>query len=1051
MKSVSWPIRVLPQVVAEFTFPYAQGCGPFEVTFENLTIGGTSFTWDFGDGTVINTLLPGPQTHTFVNTNFTTPQEFDVRLRAENDYGCVSEIVKTVTVYPGIDAGFLSSNTEGCHPLSIDFTNQTDGGQSYVWEFGDGATSNLENPGHIFTNTGTIDSVYTVKLRALAPNNICSDSFFMDITVHPYVQANFSLPDVLDCNPFEVEISNSSINATIFRWDFGDGTDTTTFNSSSISHLFVNNDFANQQDYVITLVAENYAGCTHEVSRTITVEPDIRVDFTPSQLQGCHPLTLDFANLSNGADYFLWDFGNGTTSQEISPTQTFNNLGTSDVTYRIRLYGTAPNLVCRDSMFVDIVVHPYIMADFTFHENIACTPSPVQLENASIGGSIYTWDFGDGSDTITTNQDGVAHSFLNASFENNASFRVTLHAENSAGCSDQVTKTVEVYPAIDAQFASSVIEGCHPLEVDFTNLSNGAYIFSWDFGDGASSEADGPVHTFTNFTGAPLTRQVQLTATSQFDCTSEFTAEIRIHPKPVARFETERIIDCAPFEVPFRNASLNADQYLWNLGGDTLIDTRSYAPFSHVFENMGGDIATYEISMIASTDFGCLDTVQQDIYVYPRAIADFSVNDGDCSPFYAYFVNESVRGQTYQWDFGDGTFASTTDPSNLYFNLSGHDTVYYVTLTSISQHACVDSHTESINVYAQPNVEFYATPTHQMYPSSTVDFTNMTNEGYWDYHWDLGDGSVSSLEDPSAHTYETWGEYQIWLSASTPFCSDSVEHSIRVLPSTPIPAFDSLVGGCEPHTVQFSNHSIYGESYLWEFGDGSSSTEFEPVHTYERYGLYNVKLTVTGQGGKEYTYRQVEVYRMPLVDFRVSHDVVMLPDDQVWLYNLSKYGDAYLWDFGDGSTSQEESPSHLYNEVGVYDISLDVWTEYGCTDRLMKPEIVTVKGEGSIIFPNAFKPSMDGGNGGYYSLNDREINQIFHPLWKGVDIYHLEIFTGWGERVFTSRDVNIGWDGYYNGVLCEQDVYVYICTGFFLNGEPFNLKGDVTLIQHRKD
>ncbi|GAG78080.1 unnamed protein product, partial [marine sediment metagenome] len=152
-----------------------------------------------------------------------------------------------------------------------------------------------------------------------------------------------------------------------------------------------------------------------------------------------------------------------------------------------------------------------------------------------------------------------------------------------------------------------------------------------------------------------------------------------------------------------------------------------------------------------------------------------------------------------------------TDPSNLYFNLSGNDTVYYVTLTSTTQHGCVDSRSDSIDVYAQPNVAFYATPTHQMYPLSTVDFTNMTNEGYWDYHWDFGDGSISMLEDPAAHTYETWGEYQIWLSASTPYCSDSVEHSIRVLAASPEPSFDSIDGGCEPHTVQFTNRSVYGE------------------------------------------------------------------------------------------------------------------------------------------------------------------------------------------------------------------------------------------------
>ncbi|MCK4750155.1 MAG: PKD domain-containing protein, partial [Bacteroidales bacterium] len=693
-------------------------------------------------------------------------------------------------------------------------------------------------------NTGTIDSVYTVKLLSLAANNACTDSFFIDITVHPYIQANFTIPDMLGCQPFEVVINNSSVNASIYRWDFGDGTDSVTFNTNPISHRFVNTDFSNQQDYEITLVAENFAGCTDEIRRTITVEPDIVADFSPSQIQGCHPLAIDFTNQSNGAAYYHWDFGNRTTSQETDPSQTFTNIGSTDTTYRIWLYATASNHVCMDSTFIDIVVYPYIMADFTFQEQVHCTPSPVQFNNASVGGTTFFWEFGDGLDTTTTDTDPVSHSFTNASFVNNGVFQVTLNVENLAGCTDQITKTVEVYPAIDAQFSASVDEGCHPLEVDFSNLSNGGYTYSWDFGDGASSEADDPVHTFTNFTGAAVTRQVYLQATSQFNRTSDITAEITIHPKPTARFETDKIIDCAPFEVPFTNTSLNADQYNWNLGNDTIINTASKGPISHIFDNQTGDIVTYGITMIASTDYGCLDTVQQDIYVYPRTIANFSVNDGDCSPFTAYFINESVRGETYLWEFGDGTTASTTDPSNLYFNLSGFDTMFHITLTSTSRHGCIDSVSDSIEVYAQPDVEFIPSPTHQMWPSSEVNFTNMTNQGYWDYHWDMGDGSESILEDPPAHTYGTWGEYRIWLRASTPYCSDSVSHSIRILAAVPIVDFDTVSGGCEPHTVQFVNNSIYGDTYLWEFDDGNTSTEFEPVHTFDTYGFYNVKLTV---------------------------------------------------------------------------------------------------------------------------------------------------------------------------------------------------------------
>jgi hypothetical protein len=174
----------------------------------------------------------------------------------------------------------------------------------------------------------------------------------------------------------------------------------------------------------------------------------------------------------------------------------------------------------------------------------------------------------------------------------------------------------------------------------------------------------------------------------------------------------------------------------------------------------------------------------------------------------------------------------------------------------------------------------------------------------------------------------------------------------------------------------------------------------------------------------------------------------MLPDDLIWFFNLSQYGLTYLWDFGDGHTSTEDSPEHHYTTIGVYDVSLDVWTEHGCHDSIVKPALVRVAAEGSIKFPNAFKPNMHGPGGGAYSQLEPEKNDVFHPKWEGVDMYQLEIYNSWGERLFTSKDVNIGWDGYHNGTLCAQDVYVWKCSGTFINGEAFQLVGDVTLLWH---
>jgi PKD repeat protein len=224
----------------------------------------------------------------------------------------------------------------------------------------------------------------------------------------------------------------------------------------------------------------------------------------------------------------------------------------------------------------------------------------------------------------------------------------------------------------------------------------------------------------------------------------------------------------------------------------------------------------------------------------------------------------------------------------------------------------------------------------------------------------------------------------------------------------------------------------------------------QPVHTFEEYGYYNVKLTVTGMGGTEYAYSVVEVFRMPVVDFRVEPDLVMLPDEEIRLFNLSHYGSFYLWDFGDGNTSMEESPRHLYTDVGQYDVSLEVTTDNGCVDYLLKPAAVTVEAEGVILFPNAFKPDLHGPNGGYYDLIAQEKNNIFHPYWEGVAEYTLEIYTRWGEKLFESDDVNWGWDGYFRENLCKQDVYIFKCYGVFINGALFQVKGDVTLLHHDK-
>ena len=203
-----------------------------------------------------------------------------------------------------------------------------------------------------------------------------------------------------------------------------------------------------------------------------------------------------------------------------------------------------------------------------------------------------------------------------------------------------------------------------------------------------------------------------------------------------------------------------------------------------------------------------------------------------------------------------------------------------------------------------------------------------------------------------------------------------------------------------------------------------------------------MKLTVTVRGGEDYEYETIRVYSNPVANFEVSPKSSMLNYDlvaRVEFFNLAECNDtsgcAYLWDFGDGETAISRDVTHNYTDLGFYDIGLTVTTAHGCVDSLLKVEEVEILGAGEIVFPNAFTPNGDG------------LNDVFRPVSEGVIKYELLLYTRWGELIFTTKDLNAGWDGKINGELAKPDVYVWKAEGKFTNGRAFELAGDVTLVR----
>jgi PKD repeat protein len=316
------------------------------------------------------------------------------------------------------------------------------------------------------------------------------------------------------------------------------------------------------------------------------------------------------------------------------------------------------------------------------------------------------------------------------------------------------------------------------------------------------------------------------------------------------------------------------------------------------------------------------------------------------------------------------------------------------------------------------------------------------------YSWNngLGSGPGGFLVTPSTEI--------TYVVTVTNACGASIQDSVSITfnPPPAIAMSSDTNSVCAPGTIQFYDSSSTGNisdpitSWLWNFGDGTTSTLQNPEHTYSSPGIYGVTLTVTTLGGCNNTNSStpyiVQVHPYPTAAFTVSSSTLNLPYDALVTTNLSTGATTYYWDFGDGSSSTSTNPVHNYNAVGIYPVTLIATSAYGCSDTAY----TTITTTADVVFPNVFTPGGNGPTDGGYDPNSFD-NDVFFPYTSGVVKFRLEIYNRWGELIFVSTDIRKGWDGYYKGELCQQDVYVWKADIELNDGKTFNKSGDVTLLR----
>jgi gliding motility-associated-like protein len=513
--------------------------------------------------------------------------------------------------------------------------------------------------------------------------------------------------------------------------------------------------------------------------------------------------------------------------------------------------------------------------------------------------------------------------------------------------------------------------------------------------------------------------------------------------------------------VDAQTQSLNPTDYTWTIrDGNSVVSSSSTGTtpsFNFNFTNTTQSNKDFSVQLTTTLPSSCFGDSIRTIRIEPVPTSQFTVDtlQFDCQ-LMKINLNATQKGLTsYHWLITEnGTVVSDVtgadDQFQFTFNRTAVDNTVQFSLDTKNFANCtspVTTSTMTIPMLDNMNVSFTASPASQSLPSSTVTITNATNTGPWTYLWDFGDGSTSTDPSISNHTYSVYGQYTIMLTVTSNVCIQTQTQQVTILAIPPVVDFAyAPASGCAPLTVQFTNLTQFADpsTYHWDFGDGGTSQAANPSYTYFNAGTYSVSLSASNITGQTITNAKqsiIEVFVKPVANFKVTPPLIYVPGGILYTSNLSTNATGFYWDFGDGQTSTDFRPEHTYKKDGSFTITLAASNESGCTDTLRIVEAVIVKKGNEVLVPNAFSPGTNGAGGG-----DGH-NDVFLPIMRGVVQFEMLIFNRWGQLLFESRDQSTGWDGYYHGKLCEQDVYMYKLTVKLENGENVVRMGDVNLIR----
>lgn len=906
--------------------------------------------WNFGNGNTSTSADPPPQTY--------PAGTYTISLTASSG-SCSGTYSKQIQVGPKPNININISATGACKPpLTVSFST-TPAVSSYSWDFGDGSPVSVQaTPTHTYTKEGS----FPVKLKAGNGNCITEITATVPVVVGKPTVSVKNLP-FKGCLPQTITLEPDISSATpisSYQWTIGNNVFTSTQPKPTFS-------FTNPGKYDVRLRIRTQDGCENEffLKDGISVGNKPNASFNLSQTDVCASALVKPTDASTGnpLDEWGWDFlGNGNFNvYGRNPEYKYPDTGR----FQIKMYVESNG--CRDtSTSKPINIKPPVA--IPDYDRDCQNFNTIKFINRSKYDPAdpttkWEWNFGDNS-AVDPNFEPTGFKTFPPVTQPTV-FNVTLKASTSA-CADEKSIPITIFPSAP-EISFETVQSCakEPVRLIIRNIDKSKILsVSWNFGDGSAPQNGGTdtviEHTYTK----PGTYNPIATVVFTFAA----NCQLAVAPNmplvingPIADFTFPTGKRCKDSTIFFSSTSKDdgvnpITTLLWDYGDGTSDATGTHAYTStKVYEK-------FNMRLTVIDQKGCKDSKDSSLII-TAPTAGFTANDSiTCLQKPLQFINLSDGYKpTYEWNFGDGSPVSTEmNPVHTY---NTNITQLNVSLLVTDANGCTaQAAKDSFIKIDNPLADFSLNDSVSLCPPLKAKFT--LNIALYDkILWNFGTDEGISDNPAPEHFYNFPGIFQPTLTVTSKAgCTASFSRKVEILGANGVLDMTPEVG-CVPVDVAF-NLKSYGkiDNYVWNFDDGNVDTNRTLIlnHRYTDFGDFNPVVIITSDSACK---KVVRTKTIKMLGAKVSFkpDLKKLcTSDILQVTNTTRFNDpirSYEWNFGDpgspDNSSGQPNATHLYQKSGVYDVSLKVVTEFGCTaDSTMKQLIrVTEKPDISVSGP----------------------------------------------------------------------------------------------------